>query len=240
MHINMYIYVIFLKYCYVWFITDSVDGIDTDKDVVEEHTYGKGRCIQNLTFCIWTWYVCIHRKHKYVWILKHPWTWGHRCVNIERNLQTQVHRHLSWLEHSDYRWTLHNNCQIYTTASAEVVATTLTAPAPSYRPLTLTLQTRPLAVGITEWVFPCWQWWKMSTGLRMRYSAANLGRTEMAGWAVLNPQNNTPPIPPPSPVPDSPFFFTPLDFFPILNSLRLFEFDSPPPPAGGAQNETTA
>jgi len=23
-----------------------VDGVDTDKDVVEEHTYGKGRCIQ--------------------------------------------------------------------------------------------------------------------------------------------------------------------------------------------------
>jgi len=47
MHIHMYIHVIFLKYCYVYFITDSVDGIDTDKDVVEEHTNGKGMCIQN-------------------------------------------------------------------------------------------------------------------------------------------------------------------------------------------------
>jgi len=43
----MYIYVIFLKYCYVYLITDSVDGIDTNKDVVEEHTYGKGRYMQN-------------------------------------------------------------------------------------------------------------------------------------------------------------------------------------------------
>jgi len=46
-------------------------GIDPDKDDVAEIKYGKGRCIQKWTFFLWTWYLCIHRKHRHVWILKY-------------------------------------------------------------------------------------------------------------------------------------------------------------------------
>jgi len=58
-----------LVYMHTWACV-QVDGIDTDKNDVEERTYGKGKCIQKWTFFLWTWYVCTHRRHRHVWVLK--------------------------------------------------------------------------------------------------------------------------------------------------------------------------
>jgi len=44
----------------------QVIGIDTDKDMIEERTYGRGRWTHNWTFLICTRNVCIHRKHRLV------------------------------------------------------------------------------------------------------------------------------------------------------------------------------
>ena len=49
----------------------QVDGIDTDKDMDEKRTKGRGMCTQNWAFLICTWYLCIHSQHRHGWILKY-------------------------------------------------------------------------------------------------------------------------------------------------------------------------